>query len=150
MLPLWEIRATGSVGAGDLDCRNCGKTGHIERACTTKKSQTQTHRQQREKKKSGFHRNKEKHVNKMEHHQDEQDDTESDDEDTVHILAVEDGDDDGYWVTPILENQPVRMQVDTGTRVLMVSEAVYKEKLPLIPSIPYSSEIQVEVRDLHR
>lgn len=49
---------------------------------------------------------------------------------TVHVLAVEDGDDDGYWVTLLLENKPVRMQVDTGTRVSMISEAVYEEKLP--------------------
>lgn len=65
----------------------------------------------------------------MEHEQDEQSDCESDDEDTVHVSSVEDGDDDGYWVTPLLENEPVRIQVDTGTRVTMVSEAVYKEKL---------------------
>ena len=55
----------------------------------------------------------------------------SDDEDTVHDLSVKDDDDDGggYWVTPLLENEPVWMQVDTGTRVFMISEAVYKEKL---------------------
>lgn len=48
----------------------------------------------------------------------------------MHVLSVKDNDDDGgYWVTPLLENEPVRMQVDTGTRVFMVSEAVYKEKL---------------------
>ena len=52
---------------------------------------------------------------------------ESDDEDTVHVLSVRDS--DGYWVTSRLENKAVRMQVDTGTRVSMVSEAVYKEKL---------------------
>ena len=110
----------------DLDCRSCGKKGHIERACKNKK--TQTHKQHSERKKSGFHRNKKKHVNKMEHEQDEQSDCESDDEDTVRVLSVKD-DDDGYWVTPLLENEPVQMQVDTGTRVSMVSEAVYKEKL---------------------
>ncbi|KAJ8380942.1 hypothetical protein SKAU_G00017200 [Synaphobranchus kaupii] len=64
----------------------------------------------------------------MEHEQDEHSDCESDDEDTVHVLSVMDSD-DGYWVTPLLENTAVWMQVDTGTRVSMVSEAVYKEKL---------------------
>lgn len=64
----------------------------------------------------------------MEHEKEEQSDDESD-EDTVHVLSVLDNDDDGYWVTPLLENEPVRMQVDTGTRVSMISEVVYKEKL---------------------
>ena len=69
----------------DLDCRNYGKKGHIERACKRKK--TQTHKQ-----KSGFERNKKKQVNKMEHEQDEQSYSDSDDEGTVHVLAT-DGDD---------------------------------------------------------
>ena len=40
----------------------------------------------------------------MEHEQDKQSDCESDDEDTVHVLSVRDSD-DGYWVTPRLENK---------------------------------------------
>lgn len=76
----------------------------------------------------GFRKSQKKHVNKMTHEQDKQSDDESD-EDTVHVLSVLDSNDDGYWVTPQLENEPVRMQVDTGTRVSMISEVVYKEKL---------------------
>ena len=67
-------------------------------------------------------------MNMMEHDRDEQSDCESDDDITVHVLSVMDRD-DGYWVTPRLENHAVRMQVDTGSRVSMVSEAVYSEKL---------------------
>lgn len=71
-----------------------------------------------------------RNVNKMEHEQDELSNYESDDEETVHVLSVKDDDDDnGYWVTALLENEAVWMQVDTGTCVSMVSEAVYKEKL---------------------
>lgn len=107
----------------DFDCRNCGKKGHIERACRNKKP----NRPYNEKKKTNFQRNQKKHVNKMEQEQ-EQSDSESDNG-TVHVLSVIENEEDGYWVTPLLENKPVRMQVDTGTRVSMVSEAVYKEKL---------------------
>nr|XP_061811684.1 uncharacterized protein K02A2.6-like [Nerophis lumbriciformis] len=64
----------------------------------------------------------------VERDQDEPSDCDSDDEITVHVLSVRDSD-DGYWVTPLLENHPIRMQVDTGSRVLMVSEAVYSEEL---------------------
>ncbi|XP_041820347.1 uncharacterized protein K02A2.6-like [Chelmon rostratus] len=78
-------------------------------------------------KKDGFRRNKKKHVNKLEHDQHESSDDESDDE-TVCVLSIRDSD-DGYWVTPLLENNPVRMQIDTGSRLSMVSETVYKEKL---------------------
>lgn len=108
----------------ELDCRKCGKKGHIERACKNKNAQT--HKQHTEKKKGGFYRGNKRHVNKMEHEQGEQ--SESDDEDTVRVLSVT-ANDDEYWITPLLENKAVRMQVDTGTRVSMVSEAVYKEKL---------------------
>ncbi|KAK7909343.1 hypothetical protein WMY93_014027 [Mugilogobius chulae] len=109
----------------DLDCRNCGKKGHIERACRNKKMQTS--KQQKVKKKAGFH--KKKHVNKMElEHEDA-----SSDSDEVHVLSIRDEDDDGYWVTPLLEKKPVRMQIDTGTRVSLVSEVLYKEKLQHLP-----------------
>lgn len=103
----------------DLDCRNCGKKGHIERVCRNKKFQTN--------KQYGERKNK-KHVNKIAHEQDEDSDCESD-KNAVHVLSVTDNDDDGYWVTLQLENKPVRMQIDTGTRVSLVSEVVYKEKL---------------------
>ena len=110
----------------DLDCRNCGKKGHIERACKSKRAQT--NKPHTETKKSGYQRNRKKQVNMVEHHRDEQSDYESDDEVTVHVLSVMDSD-DGYWVTPLLENHAVKMQVDTGSRVSMVAEAVYREKL---------------------
>lgn len=113
----------------DLDCRNCGKKGHIERVCRTKK--TQTNKQNKIKKKVDFYRNKKKHVNKMEHEQDES--SCDSDSDEVHVLSIMDEDDDGYWITPLLENKPVHMQIDTGTRVSLVSEVLYKEKLQHLP-----------------
>lgn len=62
--------------AKNLNCRNCAKKGHIERACKNKKPPSLN--QYREKIKSGFHKSKKKHVNKMEHEQEEQSDDESD------------------------------------------------------------------------
>lgn len=113
----------------DLDCRNCGKKGHIERACRNKK--TQTNKQNKMKKKTDFHKFKKKHVNKMEHEEDESSgETESDE---IHVLSITDEDDDGYWITPLLENTRVRMQIDTGTRVSLVSEVFYKENLRHLP-----------------
>lgn len=82
--PCYRCGKTGHVAqecwCKDLDCRNCGKTGHIERACTNKK--TQTHKQQRERKKNSFYRNKKKHVKIA---QDEQRSSEPADEETVHV-----------------------------------------------------------------
>lgn len=110
----------------DLDCRSCGKKGHIERACRNK-TKTQTSKEHNMRKKSGFH--KKKHVNQMEYEQDD----ESSDSDEVHVLSITGEDDDGYWVTPLLEKKPVRMQIDTGTRVSLVSEILYKKKLQHLP-----------------
>uniref|UniRef100_A0A3B3C7M6 Gypsy retrotransposon integrase-like protein 1 n=1 Tax=Oryzias melastigma TaxID=30732 RepID=A0A3B3C7M6_ORYME len=108
-----------------MDCRKCGKKGHIERACRNKN--TQTRKQHHVKKKSGPHKNIKKHVHKMEHEHEE--DSDSEDEEEVHVLSLDDDEDDGYWITVLLENTPVRMQVDTGTRVSLISEKVYKTKL---------------------
>lgn len=108
----------------ELDCRHCGKTGHIERVCRNK---NRAEKQHTEVKKSGFRRNKKKYVNKLEHNQHGSSGNESDDE-TVCVLSIRDND-DGYWVTPLLENSCVRMQIDTGSRLSMVSEAIYREKL---------------------
>lgn len=68
-----------------------------------------------------------RNINKLEHNQHESSDSEPDDE-TVCVLSIRDCD-DGYWVTPLLENHPVRMQIDTGSRLSMMSETVYKEEL---------------------
>ncbi|KAL1255339.1 hypothetical protein QQF64_013400 [Cirrhinus molitorella] len=39
-------------------------------------------------------------------------------------------DEQGYWVTPLLDGTPVRMQVDTGAAVSLVSETAFKEMIP--------------------
>ncbi|XP_039518223.1 uncharacterized protein K02A2.6-like [Pimephales promelas] len=56
-------------------------------------------------------------------------DTDSSSEEVpLNILAIE-GDSKGYWVSPIIEGEPVRMEIDTGAAVSIVSDAVYHKTL---------------------
>ena len=78
----------------DLDCRSCGKKGHIERACKNKNRQSNKSTEQR---KSDLKEYKKK-VHKMEHTEDEQSDTLSEGEESLHVLSISDNE-YGYWLT---------------------------------------------------
>jgi hypothetical protein len=80
-----------------------------------------------EQRKSDFREYKKK-VHKMEHIADEQSDTLSEGEESLHVLSISDNG-HGYWVTPLLDGNAVRMQLDTGAAIYLLSEAIYKEKL---------------------
>uniref|UniRef100_A0AAQ4QCI8 CCHC-type domain-containing protein n=1 Tax=Gasterosteus aculeatus aculeatus TaxID=481459 RepID=A0AAQ4QCI8_GASAC len=108
----------------DLDCRSCGKKGHIERVCKNKEGPSSKNTEQR---KSDFKKYKNK-VHKLERTEEEQSDTPSEGEESLHVLSLSD-DGQGYWVTPLLDGKAVRMQVDTGAAVSLVSEGVYRKKL---------------------
>uniref|UniRef100_A0A3B3R045 ribonuclease H n=1 Tax=Paramormyrops kingsleyae TaxID=1676925 RepID=A0A3B3R045_9TELE len=110
----------------DMNCTNCGKRGHIERACKNKKTQPNKNT---EPKKKHHQYSKQKHVNQMENTQQTQSDSETEGEDALCVLSVS-GDERGYWVTPLLDGKPVRMQVDTGAAVSLVSEMAFNEMLP--------------------
>lgn len=116
---------TGHVADGcwskDVECRKCGKRGHIERAC---KGKADKQTKQGFKKKQSVHSLQPSHAT--------EDDNRSSDEEAVYVLSVKGGP-DGYWLTPLLEGRPVRMEVDTGAAVSLVSYAVYKEKLQHLP-----------------
>lgn len=38
-----------------------------------------------------------------------------------------------YWVSPLLEGQPTRMEIETGAAVSIVSDTVYKNALHHLP-----------------
>lgn len=107
----------------ELECHACGKKGHIEKACRSKKKGTRGIQKNTHKQKKASH-NKTVHVMEK-----ETSDSESTDEELpVHILSV-DGGTDRYCTTPLLEGKPVRMEIDTGAAVSLVSEAVYRKHL---------------------
>ncbi|KAL1258966.1 hypothetical protein QQF64_009543, partial [Cirrhinus molitorella] len=47
-----------------------------------------------------------------------------------------------YWVTPLLDGTPVRMQVDTGAAVSLVSETTFKEMIPHRTPQPSNSTLK--------
>ncbi|KAL0193255.1 hypothetical protein M9458_011551 [Cirrhinus mrigala] len=59
----------------------------------------------------------------------------SDDEIPLHVLTVAGGP-KAYKVTALLEGQPVKMEIDTGAAVSLVSDVVYSEILSHLPLKP--------------
>ena len=62
----------------------------------------------------------------MEHMSDKQ--SGESDEEYLHVMSLS-SNTEGYWVTPLLEGNPVQMQVDTGAAVSLISEVVHQEQL---------------------
>ncbi|KAJ8015940.1 hypothetical protein DPEC_G00001920 [Dallia pectoralis] len=106
-----------------MDCRACGKKGHIERACRNKKSSEKLSKTVKQKDTS----QKKKYVYAVEQESTEVSDS-SEEEVILKILTVAGGT-QGYYVSPLLEGQPVRMEIDTGAAVSIVSESIYKKTL---------------------
>uniref|UniRef100_A0A452HWT6 CCHC-type domain-containing protein n=1 Tax=Gopherus agassizii TaxID=38772 RepID=A0A452HWT6_9SAUR len=104
----------------DLVCQHCGKKGHIECACKQKK------------KRPVVWPTKRGTLHTLEQTQDDQGDTSSQEEVPLHVLSLAVGSHE-YWVTPLLDGKPIRMELDTGAAVSLVSETVYKEKLQHLP-----------------
>ncbi len=118
----------------DINCRKCGKKGHIECACKSKGAdkkpkQCNQKPKHRFKKRQSVHNMQQSHTTAM--------GSSSSDEAAVYVLSVTGGP-GGYWVSPLLDGQPVRMEIDTGSAVSLVSETVYKEALQHIPLQPSS------------
>ncbi|KAJ8014442.1 hypothetical protein DPEC_G00040260 [Dallia pectoralis] len=107
----------------EMDCRACGKKGHIERACRNKKSSEKLSKTVNQKDTS----QKKKYVYAVEQESTEVSDS-SEEEVILKILTVAGGT-PGYYVSPLLEGQPVRMEIDTGAAVSIVSESIYKKTL---------------------
>lgn len=64
-----------------------------------------------------------------------QEDFESEEDSALCVLSVS-GDEQGHWLTSLLEGNPVRMQADTGAAVSCMSVATYKEIPPHLKPQP--------------
>uniref|UniRef100_A0A8C2AUS2 CCHC-type domain-containing protein n=1 Tax=Cyprinus carpio TaxID=7962 RepID=A0A8C2AUS2_CYPCA len=112
----------------DMECRSCKKKGHIERACRNKTEKGKIQQ------KITFRRKQKKHVFTVDQENNQVTDT-YDDELPLHVLTVAGGT-KAYKVTTLLEGQPVKMEIDTGAAVSLVSDVVYSEKLSHLPLKP--------------
>ncbi|XP_050786183.1 uncharacterized protein LOC127037964 [Gopherus flavomarginatus] len=101
----------------DLVCRHCGKKGHIECACKQKK------------RRPVVWPTKKGNLHILEQTQDDQGDTSSEEKEPLALTVGS----REFWVTPLLDSKPIRMELDKGAAVSLVSETVYKEKLQHLP-----------------
>lgn len=98
----------------------CGKKGHIERACQSKKL-TLNEKVNPTKyvypKKGYVRKSKKKHINQVEYTGKPEDES---DENELLVVSVS-SNSDGYWVTPMLDRKAIPMQADTGAAVSLVA-----------------------------
>ncbi|CAM5120403.1 unnamed protein product [Eretmochelys imbricata] len=94
--------------------------GHIECACKQRK------------KRPVVWPTKKGNLHTLEQTQDDQGDTSSQEEVPLRVLSLAVGSHE-YWVTPLLDGKPIRMELDTSAAVSLVSETVYKEKRQHLP-----------------
>ncbi|KAK3738182.1 hypothetical protein QZH41_019573 [Actinostola sp. cb2023] len=102
----------------DEKCRRCGKVGHIQRACRAKMN----HPEDRTKKEQGSR------VHQF--NIDENDKDEEDGRSLVGSLEVHEvkGSNDGIiWITPKVDKEVIKMELDTGSAVTVLPAWKYKE-----------------------
>ncbi|KAJ8351903.1 hypothetical protein SKAU_G00233790 [Synaphobranchus kaupii] len=124
----------------DVECRNCGRIGHIERVCRSKRTNNNP-RRDNQKQKPRFQKRQSVHSVQPGDTNVIAKPNSSSDEADVCILSVKGGP-GGYWESPLLEGRPVRMEIDTGAAVSLVSSTVYKETLQHLPLQPTSLKLK--------
>lgn len=121
----------------DVDCRKCGKKGHLACACKSKGADNKT--------RPTF--KKRQAVYSVEPRRNPTEANSSSDEASVYVLAVQGGT-DGYWETPLLDRKPVRMEIDTGAAVSIVSYVVCR--VPCTQQTPVVTTNQHQTENLYR
>lgn len=103
----------------DKDCNQCNRRGHIQKVCKTK---------QKERKPNVKWRNKK--VNEM--NEDNSNESNSDEYEQelacLELHSVKENKQNVIWVTPEIEGQKLKMELDTGSALSIISYKDYKNK----------------------
>ena len=107
----------------DKTCRKCHKQGHIERVCKSDKKHSQ--RETTDKNKS--FRQKAKHMHNVTEYG-KSDNTDSDEEDLscLELHNITEADRKIIWITTEVSGVKLKMELDTGSALSIISEADYK------------------------
>ena len=103
----------------DKDCNSCNRKGHIQKMCRTRTNERKSKFKMRNKK-----------VNEL----NEADSNETDSDEYERGLAclelhtVKDSEHKVMWVTPEVEGQKLRMELDTGSALSIISRKDYQDK----------------------
>ena len=101
----------------EADCHQCGKKGHIAPACRSKDHQKTNSSPWKGKKKYRTH-----------HVEHEKTDTTDSENETFHVFKLAEPSSSPIHVTVKIEDEPLKMEVDTGAAVSIISEATRKAK----------------------
>ena len=112
----------------DAKCHACGKQGHISRACRSKYKGKQKQRRKQFKHKNTWYLSEEKEESNYE-------DTES----VYSMFKFQNEHSALYKVTVLINETPVKMEIDTGAALSVISEDTYKQlcsqgKIPSLKS----------------
>lgn len=103
-------------------CYNCGKIGHVKRACYS---------------------GQQKQTNLVEQNQDSHSESESDNELGLYsVYSSTDGKSKGYKVPSTVNKQQVTFELDTGSACTIISKGTYRELLSNCSLIPASVRLR--------
>ncbi|KAI7813566.1 hypothetical protein IRJ41_020631 [Triplophysa rosa] len=109
----------------DKDCRKCHKKGNIERVCKTAKWKTHKDRTHKVKRKAtNVHQVTENETNTS---------SDSDDLSCLELYSINETDRRVIWLTPEVSGVKLKMELDTGSALSVISTADYKKLFPELP-----------------
>ena len=125
----------------DKNCRKCNRPGHIERVCRQKFNSKEAQREKGYKDKKKY---KGKHVHKVTVNEDGS--TSESDSNELACLKInnmtENEDREVIWVTPQVSGIHLKMELDTGSAISVISNADYKRLFPDLPLLKTSVRLK--------
>lgn len=95
-------------------CSNCGKKGHFARVCRFKPQSEATQTKQQEKPKPTHHVERESTPEPLDSA-----------EENLDLFLLPDKQSEPYWLNVVVNDVPVRMELDTGASVSIINKATY-------------------------
>ena len=120
-------------------CFRCGKRGHIAAVCRGSRQEPEEANEDHKRlqlprsREPRQQRRPSRHVRFMKHHQGDQEDSNSDSDDLkikqIFVIGMKSAS-GPFEVEMSLNDQPIRMEVDTGAAVSIISQAQFRQLLP--------------------
>lgn len=112
-------------------CRKCNKQGHIERACKT--DQTNIRKEKTEKNKGFKPKAKQMHKVTECENSDSTDGSDEDDLSCLELHSITEKDRKIIWITTTVSGVKLKMELDTGSALSVISETDYNRLFSKIP-----------------
>ncbi|XP_014834021.1 PREDICTED: uncharacterized protein K02A2.6-like [Poecilia mexicana] len=117
----------------DKTCRKCHKQGHIERACKSDQINTQKEKSGKNKGFKPKSKVKATEMHKVTEHSDNTNSSEDDDLSCLELHSITEEDRKIIWVTTTVSGVKLKMELDTGSALSVISETDYDRLFSHLP-----------------